>query len=195
MSSPTLADRSHRLRSLGRRALLVALLIPLLVVASVLIGGVLPSQGAGGGRYLHQSSVSASSSTTTVPQVTTTTAVPPPVTTTTTPTQTTTTAPPVTINTPPAVTTTVTEPSGYGCADALAYLAANASPEFTFECPGYADGHAAMTCINNALCPGEHLIAIADPCAAAYMNEAYNSNSWSDTLGEFTRPIDPYGSC
>jgi hypothetical protein len=53
-----------------------------------------------------------------------------------------------------------------------------------------------MTCVNIAgLCLGEHLIAIADPCQAAYMNEAYNSNSWSDSLGEFTRPIDPYGAC
>ena len=87
------------------------------------------------------------------------------------------------------------EPSGYGCAAALAYLAANANPEFSLQCPGYADGHEAMTCINNTSCPGEHLIAIADPCPAAYMNEAYNSNSWSDSLGEFTRPIDPYGAC
>jgi hypothetical protein len=53
-----------------------------------------------------------------------------------------------------------------------------------------------MTCVNIAgLCAGEHLIAISDPCPAAYMNEAYNSNSWSDSLGEFTRPIDPYGGC
>jgi len=95
----------------------------------------------------------------------------------------------------PAAAQAGPEPSGYGCAAALAYLAANANPEFSFECPGSADGHEAMTCINNALCPGEHLIAIADPCPAAYMNEAYNSNSWSDTLGEFTRPIDPYGEC
>jgi hypothetical protein len=59
-----------------------------------------------------------------------------------------------------------------------------------------ADGHEAMTCIDHAPeCAGEHLIAIADPCPAAYMNEAYNSNSWSDTLGAFTRPIDPYGAC
>ncbi len=88
------------------------------------------------------------------------------------------------------------EPSNYGCAAALAYLSANANPEFTFECPGYADGHEAMTCVNIAgLCSGQHVIAINDPCAAAYMNEAYNSNSWSDDLGEFTRPIDPYGSC
>jgi hypothetical protein len=53
-----------------------------------------------------------------------------------------------------------------------------------------------MTCVNHdPECPGEHLIVIADPCPAAYMNEAYNSNSWSDATGTFTRPIDPYGSC
>ena len=69
-------------------------------------------------------------------------------------------------------------------------------PEFTFQCPGYADGYEAMTCVNIAgLCSDEHLIAINDPCQAAYMNEAYNSNSWSDSLAEFTRPIDPYGAC
>jgi hypothetical protein len=101
---------------------------------------------------------------------------------------------------PPAAPTESTAapdagPSGYGCPAALAYLAANANSEFSFQCPGYTDGHEAMTCINNASCPGEHLIAIADPCPAAYMNEAYNSNSWSDSLGEFTRPIDPYGAC
>jgi hypothetical protein len=120
----------------------------------------------------------------------------------------TTTVPTVPAPTPPVATTTVppaapTEstaapdagPSGYGCPAALAYLAANANSEFSFQCPGYTDGHEAMTCINNASCPGEHLIAIADPCPAAYMNEAYNSNSWSDSLGEFTRPIDPYGAC
>jgi hypothetical protein len=34
-----------------------------------------------------------------------------------------------------------------------------------------------MTCINEAgVCANEDLIAIAVPCAAAYMNEA--SNSW-----------------
>lgn len=87
-------------------------------------------------------------------------------------------------------------PAGYGCAAALAYLSANANPEFTFSCPGYADGNEAMTCVNIAgLCGGEHLIVINDPCPAAYMNEAYNSQSWSDSEGRFTRPIDPYGAC
>jgi len=84
-------------------------------------------------------------------------------------------------------------PSTYGCGPALAYLASHAAPGFSFECPGYADGRQAMTCINIAgLCPGERLIAIAVPCAAAYMNEA--SNSWV-LIHESSAPIDPYGYC
>ena len=106
------------------------------------------------------------------------------------------TSPPAPVPPAPAPPAPPPAPSGYGCAAALAYLQANANPEFTLECPGYADGQAGMTCVNIAgLCAGGHLIAIADPCPAAYMNEAYNSNSWSDSLGEFTRPIDPYGAC
>jgi hypothetical protein len=105
-------------------------------------------------------------------------------------------AAPTAAPTPPATPAVAVDPPGYGCAAALAYLAANANPEFTVECPGYADGNEAMTCVNHAPeCAGEHLIAIADPCPAAYMNEAYNSNSWSDAEGTFTRPIDPYGEC
>jgi hypothetical protein len=85
------------------------------------------------------------------------------------------------------------EPVGYGCGPALAYLEAHAAPGFRFECPGWADGRQAMTCINIAgLCAGEELIAIADPCPAAYMNEA--SNSWVLT-GRSHAPIDPYGYC
>jgi len=53
-------------------------------------------------------------------------------------------------------------------------------------------GHEAMTCINEpGACPGESLIAIADPCAHAYMNEA--SNSWVLT-GQSSAPIAPYGA-
>ena len=86
-----------------------------------------------------------------------------------------------------------TAPSGYGCGPALAYLAANSAPGFHFECPGYADGHQAMTCINVAgLCPNESLIAINIPCAAAYMNEAHNS--WIEA-GLAQGAIDPYGYC
>lgn len=84
------------------------------------------------------------------------------------------------------------QPSGYGCAAALAYLTAHSAPGFRFECPGYALGHQAMTCLNEpGVCPGYGLIAINIPCAAAYMNEAHNS--WV-VLGEASG-IDPYGYC
>jgi hypothetical protein len=80
-----------------------------------------------------------------------------------------------------------------GCDAALAYLAAYSAPGFVFECPGGALGHQAMTCINEpGVCAGEQLIAISDPCPAAYMNEA--SNSWVLT-GASSAPIDPYGAC
>lgn len=92
-----------------------------------------------------------------------------------------------------AAATSAAADSGYGCTDALAYLRAHSAPGFAFECPGYADGRQAMTCINvTGLCGGEHLIAIAVPCRAAYLNEA--SNSWVLT-GHSSRPIDPYGYC
>jgi hypothetical protein len=92
-----------------------------------------------------------------------------------------------------AETAAASSASGYGCAAALAYLATHAAPGFTFECPGYADGHQAMTCINTpGLCSGMKLIAINDPCPAAYMNEA--SNSWV-LEGLRSAPIDPYGYC
>jgi hypothetical protein len=99
---------------------------------------------------------------------------------------------------PAATTTTTTTPpttaaSGYGCSNAMAYLQAHAAAGFTFECPGYALGHQAMTCIDVAgVCSGEHLIVINDPCPAAYMNEASNSKVLE---GLASAPIDPYGSC
>ena len=129
--------------------------------------------------------------TTTVPPTTTTTTVPPTTTTTAPPATTTTTAPP-----PPPASTALPakgQATEDGCSAALAYLSAYSAPGFTFECPGYALGHEAMTCINTAgVCSDEHLIAIADPCAVAYMNEA--SNSWVMT-GASDAPIDPYGAC
>jgi hypothetical protein len=77
----------------------------------------------------------------------------------------------------------------YGCADAIAYLQTHANPAFTIECPGYAGGHEAMTCVNySSECPNAAIIAIADPCPAAYMNEAVNSQAGGEQ-------IDPYGSC
>jgi len=84
-------------------------------------------------------------------------------------------------------------PRGYGCSAALSYLSGHAAPGFHFECPGDAEGHQAMTCVNVAgICPGSRLIVINVPCAAAYMNEA--SNSWVLT-GLRSAPIDPYGYC
>jgi hypothetical protein len=83
--------------------------------------------------------------------------------------------------------------TAWGCAAALAYLTAYAHPGFTLECPGDAQGRQAMTCYDEpGICTNELLIAIADPCPAAYMNEA--SNSWV-LLGQSTAPIDPYGTC
>ena len=82
----------------------------------------------------------------------------------------------------------------WGCAAALAYLTAYAAPGFDLECPANAQGHeATTTCISeHALCDMGRYIEIADPCPAAYMNEA--SNSWV-LLGLSDAPIDPYGYC
>lgn len=83
--------------------------------------------------------------------------------------------------------------AGYGCAAALSYLAAHAAPGFTFECPGNAMGRQAMTCAYVAnVCPDSQIIAIADPCPAAYMNEAYNSRV---AEGLAPGPFDPFGYC
>ena len=89
------------------------------------------------------------------------------------------------------------EATAFGCAPALAYLAAYAAPGFTFDCPADAGGHQAGTlCITSvgaaAPCDLARIIHIAEPCAAAYMNEA--SNSWV-LVGKSDAPIDPYGSC
>jgi hypothetical protein len=82
----------------------------------------------------------------------------------------------------------------WGCAAAIAYLNAYAAPGFTITCPGNDGGHqAATTCISTySLCNDGRSIVIADPCPAAYMNEA--SNSWV-LMGLRVVPIDPYGSC
>ena len=84
-------------------------------------------------------------------------------------------------------------PEGYGCTYALAWLASHAAPGFRFVCPGYALGHQAMTCENvKGVCPGEKIIVINVPCAAAYMNEAHNS--WI-VAGLSRGSFDPYGYC
>jgi len=101
--------------------------------------------------------------------------------------------PPVT-KTAPAVPSKATPATATsGCAAALTYLASHSAPGFSFECPGYALGHQAMTCINvPGTCPNAKLIVIAVACQASWMNEA--SNSWV-LSGLASRPIDPYGYC
>ena len=86
------------------------------------------------------------------------------------------------------------EATGYGCAAALAYLSAYAAPGFWLVCPGSARGHQAETVCESGASPCSvmSIIVIADPCPAAYMNEA--SNSWV-MMGASDAPIDPYGSC
>jgi hypothetical protein len=79
---------------------------------------------------------------------------------------------------------------GWGCPAALQYLAEHANPQFQLVCPGYAMGHQAMTCYYlQGECPNTAEIVIADPCPAAYENEAWNS--WHMGTG----PYDPYGWC
>lgn len=82
--------------------------------------------------------------------------------------------------------------SGYGCDAAIAYLQANANPNFRIVCPGYAWGNQAATCLNMpGYCPGDAVIIINVPCAVAYQNEAANSWAlWNNPLAS----IDPYGS-
>jgi hypothetical protein len=83
----------------------------------------------------------------------------------------------------------------WGCAAAIQYLEAYAAPGFSIQCPGNAGGHeATTTCISGAtLCGDGASIVIADPCPAAYMNEA--SNTWV-LIGVWQNvPIDPYGQC
>jgi hypothetical protein len=84
--------------------------------------------------------------------------------------------------------------TAFGCAAAIADLTAYSAPGFVIQCPAYAGGHQATTtcATTTSLCNVERLIQIADPCAAAYMNEA--SNSWV-LLGQSNAPIDPYGKC
>jgi hypothetical protein len=85
--------------------------------------------------------------------------------------------------------------TAFGCAAAVAYLEAYAAPDFIIACAIDPDEHqATTTCISGTSpCNLGRFILIADPCAAAYMNEA--SNSWV-LMGLSDAPIDPYGrSC
>jgi hypothetical protein len=93
----------------------------------------------------------------------------------------------------PGAVPTVGQATAWGCGAALAYLQTYAAKGFTLECPGYAEGREAMTCMNQAgACPGTSVIAISDPCPQAYMNEASNSYV---ILGVAETPIDPFGAC
>lgn len=182
------------------RTVLFGSAVLMLALFLVVFGGV--------GRAVGASAVTTAQTSTTLaqaPTTTTTTSSPPTTTTTTSPPPTTTTtttapAPPPPPPPPPAPAPAPSDAlpakgqaTASGCAAAIAYLSAYSAPGFTFECPGYALGHQAMTCINEpGVCDNENLITIADPCAAAYMNEA--SNSWVLT-GASDAPIDPYGAC
>jgi hypothetical protein len=111
------------------------------------------------------------------------------------------TAVPVTATAAAEVPTTTAPLSGSGCAAALSYLTANAAPGFQLVCPGDADGAQALTCIGQAPCaPNQRLVVIADPCPAAYMNEAHNSwvllhNTVGTPIPGGNTAIDPYGHC
>lgn len=190
-------------RPVSDRTVLFASAVLLLSLFLVVFDGIGTGVGASGvptgapPPLVHTTSVVPAPTTTTTlpPAPTTTTTLPPTTTTTTTPPPSTTTPPPAPAPPPPPATALPAkgQATADGCAAALAYLSAYSAPGFTFECPGNALGHQAMTCINEAgVCPNEDLIAIADPCAAAYMNEA--SNSWVLT-GASDAPIDPYGGC
>jgi hypothetical protein len=97
--------------------------------------------------------------------------------------------------------------TAWGCSAALTYLQAYAAPGFALDCPGYAEGHEAMTCLYDTpqypdACPNGPEIAISDACPQAYMNEA--ANSWNLTgqlsteqqkFGASYDSIDPFGAC
>jgi hypothetical protein len=142
---------------------------------------------------------SSTSTTTTTSSTTTTTTTPP--------------APAVVVSTPaPAPPPAPVLPAyghatEWGCAAALAYLQAYAAPGFALDCPGYAEGHEAMTCLHGTpqypdACPNGPTIAISDACPQAYMNES--ANSWYMTgqlsteqqkFGVSYASIDPFGAC
>ena len=97
--------------------------------------------------------------------------------------------------------------TAWGCSAALAYLQAYAAPGFALDCPGYAEGHEAMTCLHGTpqypdACPNGPTIAISDACPQAYMNES--ANSWlmtgqlsteQQSFGVSYDFIDPFGAC
>jgi hypothetical protein len=160
---------------------------------------------------VHESTTTTTGSTTTTTSTSTTTTTAPPATTTTTapaPAP----APAVLAATPPPAPVAPALPAYghatvWGCTAALAYLQAYAAPGFALDCPGYAEGHEAMTCLHGTpqypdACPGGPTIAISDACPQAYMNES--ANSWYMTgqlsteqakFGVSYAEIDPFGAC
>jgi hypothetical protein len=95
--------------------------------------------------------------------------------------------------TDPSLVPPVGRATAWGCTAALAYLQAYAAKGFTLECPGYARGQEAMTCMRVAgVCPTSAVIAIADRCPQAYMNEASNSYV---IVADADTPVDPFGPC
>ena len=118
------------------------------------------------------------------------------------PVPTTTTTTTTTTPAPPPTTTTTTAPPANDCATALAYLAANEAPGFTAYCPHDANGNAAVTTyLSCSTTCTDGVIYIANPCPAAYMNEAHNSwvfyeaNAAGNVWGFDQSQIDPYGAC
>jgi hypothetical protein len=145
---------------------------------------------------------STSSTTTTTSSTTTTTTPPAPAVVVSTP------APPATPAPPPApVLPAYGHATAWGCTAALAYLQAYAAPGFALDCPGYAEGHEAMTCLHGTpqypdACPNGPTIAISDACPQAYMNESANSWYMTGQLGTEQQKfgvsydsIDPFGAC
>lgn len=143
------------------------------------------------------SSTSSTSSTTAGPSGLTTT------TTTTTPTTDTTTATAATTDVSAGASSVPAygHATASGCDAALAYLRSYAAPGFALVCPGPAGGGAALTCYGQSPCqPGQKMIVIAEPCPAAYMNEAHNSWVLKHEVEGTPIPggdpaIDPYGPC
>ena len=144
----------------------------------------------------------ATTPTTTTPTTTTTTTTPPAVLASTAVAP----APPAPAPAPPVLPANG-HATAWGCSAALAYLQAYAAPGFALDCPGYAEGHEAMTCLYGSAqypdaCPNGPTIAISDACPQAYMNES--ANSWLMTgqlsteqqkFGASYDSIDPFGAC
>jgi hypothetical protein len=162
--------------------------------------------GALGAVSVPTTTTTASTTTTTTSTTTTTVATPTPA-----PAPAPTSAPVVLAATPPVpaapVLPAVGQATVWGCSAALAYLSAYAAPGFTLDCPGYAEGHEAMTCIHGTpeypdACLNGPTIDISDPCPQAYMNES--ANSWNLTgqlsveqakFGVSYAGLDPFGAC